>query len=204
MRTIERETQVELVVERSRFIALSFRLASAEEGKKKLKEAQNHFPGATHFCYAFRLSEKEEFSSDGGEPVGSAGRPILSALRHFDLFHTMVVVVRSFGGKKLGIRGLAEAYGEAARMVLQKSEFAECRRECLFLVEVDPQYENLLINRLLALARGKERLALQGEGKFSLRDPEEKRESIQEILARGQKEKKVWQFHEKEVWACDT
>jgi len=204
MHTIERETQAELVVGRSRFIALSFRLESAEEGKKKLKKAQSLFPGATHYCYAFRLSEKEEFSSDGGEPAGSAGRPILAALRHFGLLHAMVVVVRYFGGKKLGIRGLIEAYGEAARMVLQKSGSAECHRECLFLVEVDPQYANLLINRLLALARGKERLALQGEGKFSLRVPEEKRESIQEILVRGQKERKVRQFHEKEVWACDT
>lgn len=202
MPSIAREAQVEMVVERSRFIALSFRIESPEEGKGKLKEAQDRFPGATHYCYAWRLSENQEFASDGGEPKGSAGRPILGALRHFGLTHALVVVVRYFGGKKLGIRGLIEAYGEAARMVLEKSGFAEYHREYLLGITVSLPHRNFLVNRLLQMVKERERMTLEGEGRITLRVPEKEKEAVETFLASMQREGKILHFEEREGYSC--
>lgn len=76
-------------------------------------------PGATHHCWASRVGpEGEERSSDDGEPAGTAGKPILRVLRGAGLSDALLVVVRWFGGVKLGKGGLVRAYGEAARQVL--------------------------------------------------------------------------------------
>lgn len=202
MPSIARETQVEMVIERSRFIALSFRIESPEEGKGKLKEVQGRFPGATHYCYAWRLSENQELASDGGEPKSSAGRPILGTLRHFGLTHALVVVVRYFGGKKLGIRGLIETYGEAARMVLEKSGSAEYHREYLLGITVSLPHWNFLVNRLLQMVKERERMTMEGEGGITLRVPEKEKEAVKAFLTHMQKEGKILHFEEQEGCPC--
>ncbi|MEN3186350.1 MAG: YigZ family protein [Atribacterota bacterium] len=204
MRTIARETRVELMVERSRFVALSFRIESQEEGKAKLKEVQNFFPGATHYVYAWRLRENGEFASDGGEPAGSAGRPVLGALRHSGLIHTLVVVVRYFGGKKLGIRGLIEAYGKAARMVLERSGLAEYARTSLFTVTLSPPHRDFLVNRLRGMVQDRERVSLDQEGKVLLRVLETEREAVQAFLGYMHRQGKVLHCEEREGFWCDT
>lgn len=196
MKSLANEAQIEITVERSRFIALSFRIGSPEEGKQKLKEAQDRFPGATHYSYAWRLSESEEFASDGGEPRGSAGRPILGMLRHFGLTQAMVVVVRYFGGKKLGIRGLIEAYGEAARRVLEKGGIKGYTAECLLVVQFAAPYRDAVINRIMALVKEKGRLSLEGDHTLRVRIAEKDRERLWEVLSREQKEGKILQFRE--------
>ncbi|MGQ9473348.1 MAG: IMPACT family protein [Candidatus Caldatribacteriaceae bacterium] len=200
MLSVENETRLEIVVERSRFIALSFRVRNREEAREKIHFVQSLFPGATHYPYAWRLKEgKEEFFSDSGEPPGSAGKPILGALRRIGASNAMVVVVRYFGGKKLGIRGLIEAYGNAAQGVLQKGGLKECQSEHLFLVTANLPHFNWVVNRLLSVRGDKERLLLQGGGKISFLVPESDRQKVEEILLKGQKEGKILQFEEKEV-----
>ncbi|MFN8921966.1 MAG: IMPACT family protein [Sphingobacteriia bacterium] len=82
-----------------------------------LAEVKQGHPEAHHLCYAWKLGA-EEAAQDAGEPSHSAGAPILRRLRSHGLTHALVVVVRYFGGTKLGIPGLIQAYGETARLAL--------------------------------------------------------------------------------------
>lgn len=106
--SIREEGEVEIRIQRSTFLGFSFPLI--EEPNKILQRIRNNHPSATHYCWAYRKLPSHEYFSDGGEPPNSAGRPILNALREFDLWDSMIVVVRYFGGIKLGVKGLISAY----------------------------------------------------------------------------------------------
>ena len=112
----------EIIVNRSRFICYLFPCTSTEELKSYLKEVQQLHPQASHHCYAY-LSDKADSSqyygfSDDGEPSGTAGRPMLSALQGNGVGQVCAIVVRYFGGTKLGTGGLQRAYGGSVRQAL--------------------------------------------------------------------------------------
>lgn len=124
--TLEKPTgQVEHRVRSSRFIARAVPAISREVVDKILQDVRRSFPDATHVCHAYRLAtdrrEPEEFSTDAGEPGGSAGVPILNSLRQQDIVDALVWVVRYYGGTKLGIPGLIEAYSRTARLSLENA-----------------------------------------------------------------------------------
>lgn len=110
----------------SKFIGRLFPATNREEFEEELASARAEYPDATHHCYAWRIDplEVREFSSDDGEPSGTAGPPILSALRSFGLVNAAVVVTRYYGGTNLGKSGLIAAYGHTARLCLEE---ADCR-----------------------------------------------------------------------------
>ncbi len=93
-----------------------------------LKAIRKEFYDATHHCYAYRLGPggEQTRSNDDGEPGGTGGRPIMAAIEHRGMSDVLVVVVRYFGGTKLGIPGLGRAYGQAAEAVLDAAEPVEC------------------------------------------------------------------------------
>ena len=105
----------------SRFIAIALPVSSHETAKELLEDIKKQHPKANHHCFAWRLADGEERMSDDGEPRGSAGAPILKRLISKKCVQTMVVVVRYFGGTKLGIGGLIRAYGGVAQEVLEQS-----------------------------------------------------------------------------------
>lgn len=130
MNTIRREAEATLEVKRSRFIGRSLACASAAEalaGVERVREARRD---ATHHCWAFRVGPSGEQAryDNAGEPRGTAGPPILDALKHRDLTNTLVVVTRYYGGTKLGAGGLVRAYGETAKLVLDASGTRELKR----------------------------------------------------------------------------
>ena len=96
----------------SRFIALAYPVESEEEVRQIVSSLKKEYHDARHHCYAFRLGKDGQKwrSSDDGEPSGSAGRPILGQIDSLNLSDVLVVVVRYFGGIKLGIPGLIRAY----------------------------------------------------------------------------------------------
>ena len=103
----------------SRFLAWIGPVAGEDAAKASLDVVARRYPDATHHCWAWRLgSPPRERSSDAGEPSGTAGVPILQVLRGADLSDVLAVVVRWFGGTKLGKGGLARAYAAAAREAL--------------------------------------------------------------------------------------
>ena len=107
-------------IERSEFLGLAFPIAREEEFFEELARIQKRFFDATHHCWAFRLfAEHRARSSDAGEPSGTAGRPILAAIEGAALHDAGVVVVRWYGGIKLGTGGLSRAYRETAAEALR-------------------------------------------------------------------------------------
>lgn len=109
-------TSAELLVKKSRFLATALPVAS--EGEAKAAIAHHSRPDANHNCWAWRIGQAYRFSDDG-EPTGTAGRPILSAIDGQSVDNVAVVVTRWFGGVLLGTGGLVRAYGGAAAACLR-------------------------------------------------------------------------------------
>ena len=111
----------------SKFYAHAFNVKTEEEVKLHLEELRKVYYDARHHCYAYVLNpDKSAFRiNDDGEPSGSAGRPIHGQIQSFDLTNVLVVVIRYFGGTKLGIPGLIEAYRESTKDALQKAKITE-------------------------------------------------------------------------------
>ena len=110
----------------STFSALAFPVNDVAEVKAKLIQLKEQFPDAIHICYGYRIREGgrlDEFATDAGEPKGSSGLPILNALKRNQIVDAVIFVVRYFGGIKLGISGLINAYGSAAKEALANANF---------------------------------------------------------------------------------
>jgi uncharacterized YigZ family protein len=101
----------------STFSALAIPVSDVAEVKTHLHQLKEQFPDASHICYGYRVKENDrldEFATDAGEPKGSSGIPILNVLKRKHLVNVVIFVIRYFGGSKLGIPGLINAYGTAA------------------------------------------------------------------------------------------
>ncbi len=117
-RTLARRADHEDVVLGSRFLATVAPVHSVDEATALLAALRARHPDASHHCWAYRVAEEQRFSDDG-EPGGTAGRPMLEVLLKRDLDRVAAVVVRYFGGRKLGAGGLARAYGGAVARAVQ-------------------------------------------------------------------------------------
>lgn len=108
----------------SKFIAIACPAATESEVKDRLAEIRNKYHDARHHCYAYVLGFDKSSSrfNDDGEPSGTAGRPIFGQINSRDLTNTLVVVVRYFGGVKLGVRGLINAYKAATSEALDQTK----------------------------------------------------------------------------------
>lgn len=124
----------------SKFLSWIFPVRSEEEIREHLDALRKRFFDATHHCYAWRLGPRGEAfrANDDGEPSGTAGKPILGQLLSNDLTDCLVVVVRYFGGTKLGVPGLIAAYREATADVIAQAQIVE--RTVDRLVTVDFPY----------------------------------------------------------------
>ncbi len=115
----------------SRFLAFAHPVKSSAEAKAVVKEYANKYCDARHVCWAYMIGSKrdEYLSNDNGEPSGTAGKPILGQINSFNLTNVVIVVVRYFGGIKLGTSGLIVAYREAAREALSAAEVIKCHEQ---------------------------------------------------------------------------
>jgi len=125
-------------VKQSKFIAHFIPYSLYETTLKSLKEEH---PKARHFVTAFRYLNKYdqivEHSSDDGEPKGTSGKPSLMVLQGQDIINAAVIIVRYFGGTKLGTGGLVRAYSEAVNLVIENVEFAEYKKEISKTIELE-------------------------------------------------------------------
>ncbi|MDE7180016.1 MAG: YigZ family protein [Muribaculaceae bacterium] len=135
--TIEREGSAKHTEKMSRFLAFALPVKDAVEAKEIVRRYQNEYHDARHVCWAWMLGpERKEWQlNDNGEPSGTAGKPILGQINSFGLTDVIVVVVRYFGGIKLGTPGLIAAYREAARLALEAAGKKECRQMTRLNVE---------------------------------------------------------------------
>lgn len=113
----------EIEIKKSRFIAYAQHIASRETGMAWLEEIKAQYPDARHHCWAYLIGNPHCAGNagmgDDGEPSGTAGKPILNVLQHKGVGDVMIIVVRYFGGIKLGAGGLTRAYGQAAQAVME-------------------------------------------------------------------------------------
>lgn len=118
-------TEVDYEIKKSRFIGVVMPCQDEQSALVQLQKLLNQHPQANHLAFAWRIRQPEgaitERCHDGGEPSGTAGRPILAPLAGQGIINTVVGVIRYFGGVKLGTGGLTRAYGTAAKMALDKA-----------------------------------------------------------------------------------
>lgn len=150
--TLASSAEVSQKVLNSKFIAVAVPVAAKEAATNMLGSLRKKHFDATHVCYAYRLIGAEngdqlslgfsatgiiEKSSDDGEPSGTAGKPILNALKTKSLCNALVAVIRYYGGTNLGIGGLVRAYGDAALAAVEKAGTIEVFLPDLFSIEFD-------------------------------------------------------------------
>lgn len=125
-RTLAAPVEYRQKIERSEFLGVAFPVTSEEQFAAELQRVQKRDFDATHHCWAFRLfAESRSRSSDAGEPSGTAGRPILAALEGAALHDAGVIVVRWYGGIKLGTGGLSRAYRDTAAETLRQASLRD-------------------------------------------------------------------------------
>lgn len=128
-KTIKRQTREVVFKDRgSKFIGKAFPVSDTESVKAIISELKKEYHDARHWCYAYRIgigTEESYRANDDGEPNNSAGMPIYNQLLSFDLTNVLAVVIRYFGGTKLGVSGLINAYKQTARMSLEEADIIE-------------------------------------------------------------------------------
>lgn len=146
MLSVTQDFQAEYRVKGSKFLSYISPCDTTEEAEIKLSGVRDIHPTATHHCYAFRVnpSEVSEHSQDDGEPSGTAGLPILNAIRSANIVNTIIVVVRYYGGTKLGKGGLIDAYGTAASMVIKSSDLKKIVATQRFEIEYSYDQQSLI------------------------------------------------------------
>ena len=147
MKIINKNIENEIIINKSRFITLLIKINNIDEIEKNLKEIKKTYKDATHYCYAYIINNHEK-CSDNGEPSGTAGMPILNVLKQNDLTNILCVVIRYFGGIKLGAGGLIRAYSTSASEALNKTNIVNLIKGYKIVIEFN--YDNIKqINYLL-------------------------------------------------------
>jgi len=146
-------TEILFKEKNSKFFGYAFPVTTEDEIKLHLDKLRKKHFGAGHFCYAFQLGTETLFFrvNDDGEPSNSAGMPIYGQIQSFGLTNVLVVVVRFFGGVKLGVGGLISAYKTAAQMALEESVILEKTIDIHFEISFD--YKNM--NKVMRIIKEK-------------------------------------------------
>ena len=137
----------------SKFIAFAYPVFSEEEFKACIQELKKEFHDARHHCYAFRFGVKKDVYrySDDGEPSSTAGKPIFGQIQSFDLTNIGIIVVRYFGGTKLGVGGLIHAYREAAKDAIENAQIIERTVDDFFSLNFGYEIMSDVMNKVKAL-----------------------------------------------------
>ena len=160
----------------SKFFGCAFPVFSEEEIKEHIENLKKQHHTARHFCYAWQLGKTYENyrANDDGEPSNSAGMPIYGQLQSFDVTNILLVVVRYFGGTKLGVGGLIQAYKTTAQMALETCKVVEKTIDEIFLLK----FEYPEMNTVMRIIKDEEinlinqKMELHCEFKISVRKKE--------------------------------
>ena len=149
--TISSPSEAKYTEKMSRFLAFAHPVSSASEAKAVVADYQKRYHDARHVCWAYMLgsARADYLSNDNGEPSGTAGKPILGQINSFGLTDVVIVVVRYFGGIKLGTSGLIAAYREAARLALSEAEIVE-RHD---MADIEFSFPYLAMNDVMKLTK---------------------------------------------------
>ena len=124
MYTISNNSKYEIVIKNSKFITLLYKITDVSKVDYILDNVKKEYPNATHYCYGYIIDNYKK-SSDDKEPTGTAGIPILKVLENNQLNYILAIVVRYFGGIKLGANGLIRAYSKSVANALKENNLKE-------------------------------------------------------------------------------
>lgn len=142
MYSIKEKCQIEYEVSKSKFIGILLPIQNENEVVSHLKELQLAYPGANHYCFGYVIGDHHEIqkASDDGEPQKTAGIPILDVIKKKNLTNVLLVVIRYFGGIKLGAGGLIRSYAKAATLVIEEAILTTKQPYLRMSFEIDYPY----------------------------------------------------------------
>ena len=140
MKSIQKEITNEIIINKSKFITILTNINDIDKVKEKLENIKKTYKDATHYCFAYIINNHEK-CSDNGEPSGTAGMPILNVLKQNNLTNILCVVIRYFGGIKLGAGGLIRAYSSSASEALNKANIVNLVKGYKIIIEFS--YNNI-------------------------------------------------------------
>ncbi len=143
IKSIEETTKHEIVINKSRFICILIHVQDKEEVKEYLQLCKEEYPDATHHCYAYIIDSQKKVSDDG-EPSKTAGLPMLNVLEKQELNQILAIVVRYFGGIKLGAGGLVRAYSQSVSEALLQANIVTYTKQSLYNITFDYSYIRLV------------------------------------------------------------
>jgi len=131
----------------SKFFGYAFPITTEEEAKVHIEDLKKKHHQALHWCYAWQIGkENHQFrANDDGEPSNTAGMPIYGQIQSFDVTNILIVVVRHYGGIKLGVGGLINAYKTTAQMALENSKIVKRTIDDIFVIKFDYPEMNLVM-----------------------------------------------------------
>ena len=136
MKSIKNNVNNTIIINKSKFICYLIKINNEEEALSNLEKLKLEYKGATHYCYAY-ITGNIKRCSDDKEPSGTAGMPILNVLENNDLTNILCVVIRYFGGIKLGAGGLVRAYSGSVSETLSKTEITDIYEGYKITIEFD-------------------------------------------------------------------
>lgn len=147
MKTIGLNAENIEIINKSKFFTFLIKIQSEEEAKNLINNFKAVYKDATHVCSAY-ICDTAKKANDDGEPSGTAGMPILNILEKNELNHVLCIVVRYFGGVKLGAGGLIRAYSNCTKNALSKTDIIELQKGYSVTIKFDYTLENT-VNRCL-------------------------------------------------------
>lgn len=164
MKSIETEITNTIIIQKSKFICRLLPIFDLTQIKEQLKKIKEEFPNATHYCFAYILNQEKKCSDDG-EPNGTAGLPILNVLEKKGIHYVLCIVIRYFGGIKLGAGGLIRAYSNAVIEALKDKKIVDLEKgveiTCIFPYSNEKQIQYLLQNTEIIKKEYKEMITYQ-------------------------------------------
>lgn len=147
MKSIDNNKKIEYTINKSKFITFLIKINNIEDINKILEIIKKEYKDATHYCYAYIIDNIKRFNDDK-EPSGTAGMPILNVLENNQLNHILCIVVRYFGGIKLGAGGLVRAYTKSVTLALEKTNIIDLKQG--YKISIKFNYEkSKLVDSLL-------------------------------------------------------
>lgn len=154
-RTVDSSCKALFKEKSSKFYSLLFPVSTEDEAKSVIERVKKEYYDSRHVCFAYVVGQNKEIwrINDAGEPTNTAGKPILGQLTSYDLTNVLLIVVRYFGGTKLGVGGLIKAYKASAQLVLEQAKIVE--REVLVRYDITFSYVQLpAILKLIKMVNG--------------------------------------------------
>lgn len=136
MKTINKDFSYTEIIKKSKFLTFLHPITTQEQAKTLLEKYKKEYSDATHICYAYILDENTFKYYDDGEPTSSAGIPIYQALKNNNIIYTLAVVIRYFGGTKLGVGGLTRAYSSGVLTLVTSENLVDYKKLNEYLVEM--------------------------------------------------------------------